>query len=415
MRLPGGFASAFARLLVCGLLGALSVSACANYTMPGDNPADGKAATSATASPAAPDHAAMNPAEAAALDRLWRRRSAASSNAEYPIGPNDVITVSVPDIEEMQGRRVRVSNRGLIELPLVGEVRAGGLTEDELQDELDRKFSRYMFHPQASVFVDEYHNRDVAVIGSVNKPGLVLLEGPSETILDVITQAGGLSPSAADQLILIPAEQGIKPRPLASVSAERRAGESSGPQLASAADTIRAFDSAKSLTDQAPSASQTSAGSTDVMRSLPPSAHPLSISLKSTSPAGSGRYLNLPVRPGDVIMVPGGGQVMVVGWVQNPGHFDVGSGLTILGAVGEAGGPMYAADTTDVVLIRSEKDGSKASIPVNLEKISRGQETDIPVQANDVVDVPYSGWRIGPYIFYSVLTRMGVMGPAIPY
>jgi polysaccharide export outer membrane protein len=411
----GGFASIFARLFVYGLVGAAAVSGCGSYTMRGDNPGGVKSNAPAGSAASQANGESMSPTEAAALDRLWRRRSKSSSSDEYPIGPNDVLTISVPDVEEMQGRKVRVSNRGMIELPLVGEVRAGGLTEDELQEEVDRKFSKYMFNPQASVFVEEYHNREVAVVGAVNKPGMVLLEGPAESILDVITQAGGLAPSAADELILIPAGQGVKR--LAPVPMDQRAGESPRTQLASAADTLRAFDPNKPLTDQSPSAAVAEArtNATDVFRSLPPDAHPLSISLKSTSLTGNGRYLNLPVRPGDVIVIPGGGQVMVVGWVQNPGHFDVGSGLTILGAVGEAGGPMYAADTKDVVLIRSEKNGSKSSIPVNLEKISRGQQPDIPVKANDVVDVPYSGWRIGPYIFYSVLTRVGVAGPMIPY
>jgi SLBB domain len=80
----------------------------------------------------------------------------------------------------------------------------------------------------------------------------------------------------------------------------------------------------------------------------PSNAHPLSIKIKSTSLTGAGKYINLPMRPGDVIVVPGGGNVMVVGWVQTPGYFQVGSGLTVLGAIGAAGGPMYAANTKDI-------------------------------------------------------------------
>ena len=86
----------------------------------------------------------------------------------------------------------------------------------------------------------------------------------------------------------------------------------------------------------------------------------------------------------------------------------------VLGAIGEAGGPMYAADTSSVTLIRSEVDGSKQTLRLDLDKISHGQEADVPVKANDVVDVPYSNLRIGPYVFYSVLTRVGLSGP-IPY
>jgi hypothetical protein len=76
---------------------------------------------------------------------------------------------------------------------------------------------------------------------------------------------------------------------------------------------------------------------------------------------------------------------------------------------------MYAADTKEITLIRSAKDGSKKTIAIDLEAVSRGKAEDVAVMANDVVDVPYSGWRIGPYIFYSVMTRIGIAGPAIPY
>jgi protein involved in polysaccharide export with SLBB domain len=90
----------------------------------------------------------------------------------------------------------------------------------------------------------------------------------------------------------------------------------------------------------------------------------------------------------------------------------VGSGLTVLGAIGAAGGPMYAANTKDITLIRSNKDGTKDSIPINLDKISSGLASDLPVKANDVIDVPYSNVRIGPYVFYSILSRTGIGGPA---
>ena len=76
---------------------------------------------------------------------------------------------------------------------------------------------------------------------------------------------------------------------------------------------------------------------------------------------------------------------------------------------------MYAADTRTVALIRSAQNGSKETILLDLDKISRDEAPDIAVEANDVIDVPYSAFRIGPYIFYSILTRVGVSGPMIPY
>jgi polysaccharide export outer membrane protein len=305
------------------------------------------------------------------LAALWQERNAAANAAgdDYPIGPGDILTVSVPEMPELANRKARVSLTGQIELPLLGNVQAGGLTEDGLAQELDNKLEKYMVKPQASVFVNEYRNREVAVVGAVNKPGPVVLHSPHETILDVLTQCGGLMPSAADELILIPAT------PIAANAAP---------------DAVSAMAMANS-------------------------SQALSIGLHSTSLTGGGDYLNMPMRPGDVIVVPGGGQVMVVGWVQRPGHFDVGSGLTVLGAVGEAGGPMYAADTGAVTLIRNGKDGTKLTQSINLKQIMQGQAPDIPVKANDVIDVPYSNWKIGPYVFYSVVSRVGIAGPVIPY
>lgn len=339
--------------------------------------ASGKAATD---DPPGDPVAAIPPASPAdaRLAALWEERTqdTKASPSDYPIGPGDVLAISVPGMDEINHRKVRVSADGRIELPLVGSVQAGGLTEEGLAAELDSKLQKYMFTPQAEVFVNEYRNREVAVVGAVNKPGVFVLNSSAETILDILTRAGGVAPTAADELVLIPSNA--------------NAGDIH-PAAAMAATEV--MQRAMTMGD---------------------SAQAVSIRLRSTSLTGGGNYLNLPVRPGDVLVVPGGGQVMVVGWVQHPGHFEVGSGLTVLGSIGEAGGPMYAADTGSITLIRSEKDGSKSTRVLNLDKISHGQEADIPVKANDVIDVPYSSWRIGPYVFYSVLSRVGLAAPTIP-
>jgi protein involved in polysaccharide export with SLBB domain len=378
-------------------------------------------------------------ADESELDQLWQKRSSElSSSKDYPIGPGDVLTISVPQMDELQERKVRVTALGTIELPLVGMVHAGGLTEEQLEAELDSKLNNFMYNPQAAVYVDEYHNREVAVIGSVNHPGLVLLDSPSETILDVLTQSGGLSSTAADEIILIPVEQGDPSM------AKRVSQVAFNSSLSLAKDGATATDAvtgdpahpvrqdgeimpkepghgiqggnpginqrAQRMKKDAPPPQSDIASR--VLDLAPSNARPLSIKIKSTSLTGAGKYINLPLRPGDVIVVPGGGDVMVVGWVETPGYFQVGSGLTVLGAIGAAGGPMYAANTKDITLIRSKRDGSKDTILINLDQISKGEAPDFPVKANDVIDVPYSNVRIGPYVFYSILSRMGLGTPA---
>ena len=390
---------------------------------------------------------ASSTADTHELEQLWQQRTAQTSSIEdYPIGPGDVLEISVPEMDEMQQRKVRVTTQGLIELPLVGNVQAGGLTEAQLQDELDQKLSKFMYNPQASIFVDQYRNRQVAVIGAVSHPGLVLLDSPSETVLDVLSQAGGLTGTAADEIILIPAEQtdANMARQLSAVAeadasegggsaaenGEVSATEASGSpdlaastanggagthRMASQGEPIAPGNAGLALKSEAIQKDTSNDVATTALRMLPTNARPVSIPVRSTTLTGAGRYVNLPVRPGDVIVVPGGGNVMVVGWVQQPGYFQVGSGLTLLGAIGAAGGPMYAADTHDVTLIRSNASGGKSTIVIDMDKVTRGQEQDIPVKANDVIDVPYSDLRIGPYVFYSIISKIGVGAAAIPY
>jgi polysaccharide biosynthesis/export protein len=416
-----------ARILIVALCVVLAAG-CSTTSM-GEAPvAPGDSAPSAAAADKVV--AVATPDDLKRLDDLWKERSnQASVEKDYPIGPGDVLSVSVPQVAEIQARRVRVSAQGTIELPLIGIVQAGGVTEAGLAQELNMKLEKFMYNPQASVFVEQYRNRQVAVIGEVSHPGLVVLNSPSETILDVITRVGGLESVAADEIILIPAEQA------GTGTAQRLAAVAYRPRNAvdgtvdDSSGTVGAQDKeteAPGLASEQPHSpgepgdperlrhSATTDSSQEALAMLPANARPISIPVTSKSLTGAGRYLNLPVRPGDVIVVPGGGDVMVVGWVQRPGFFKVGSGLTVMGAIGAAGGPMYAADTSAVTLIRSTPNGSKTLVPLNLKKISEGKESDIPVKGNDVIDVPYSGLRIGPYIFYSVLSRMGVGGPAIP-
>jgi polysaccharide export outer membrane protein len=335
------------------------------------------------------------------LDALYRARTHGDTVADYPIGPGDIVQISVPPIDELRERTVRVEADGSISLPMLGALQAGGLTEKQLRAELTERLKTYMYKPEVDVFVKEYRSRQVAVIGMVNNPGLVTLAGPNETVLDMMTRAGGVTATAADEIILMPAEQNKQ-------QAIGRIAEVS----ANGADPAAALHN--SAAADATAAREAAFKKGELGAFLRQNSHPLVIGLKSTALTGGGIYLNMPVRPGDVIVVPGGGEVMVVGWVQNPGHFQVGSGLTALGAIGAAGGPMFAANRSDIHLVRTRRDGSKLVLRIDIDKIKNGQESDLPVRGNDVIDVPYSSAKVGPYVFYQILSKMSVGGPSIP-
>jgi protein involved in polysaccharide export with SLBB domain len=113
------------------------------------------------------------------------------------------------------------------------------------------------------------------------------------------------------------------------------------------------------------------------------------------------------------VIVPAGGEVAVIGWVYNPGHFKVRQGLTATAAIGDAGGLMYAADQSKIRILRSTDSGLSQSIDLDWAKIEAGREPDPLVQGNDTIEVFYSKARILPYIVYNILnSKIGVALPA---
>ena len=141
---------------------------------------------------------------------LWQTRTQESAVKDYPIGPGDVLQISVPAMEELKDRNVRVTAEGTILLPLLGKVQVAGLNEAELVEKLRPGLNKYLRNPRVFIFVKEYNSRQVAVLGAVKQPGLYTLSSGSENILDMISRAGGMAPDAEPEIQLIPTEP-LKP------------------------------------------------------------------------------------------------------------------------------------------------------------------------------------------------------------
>lgn len=287
---------------------------------------------------------------------------------------------------------MRVSGDNTIALPLIGELRVAGFTESKLRDALARRLDKYMYDPQIEVFVKEYRSRQVAVTGAVDKPGHYNLTGRTDTVLDMITLAGGLRDDAAEQIILIPAESD-EGKPI---------------------ETPTRPHQSKMLGDQLGISSGSNPHGAAMVKRARASLSPVVISLRNVDlGSDTTNYLALPVRPRDVIVVPSSGSVMVEGWVRNPGAVKITPGLTVLGAVAAVGGPLFAADTESVKIIRSGKQGDKIVLQSDLEQIMHRRMPDLEVQHNDVIVVDYSNTAIVPYFFYMLFNRFGI-GAGIP-
>lgn len=102
---------------------------------------------------------------------------------------------------------------------------------------------------------------------------------------------------------------------------------------------------------------------------------------------------NIPIFPGDTVMVSKAGVVYVTGNVKTPGGFIMeGAHMTVLQAIAMAQGATPTAKLDSALLIRNSGQGSeRQEIPIPLKKILEAKSPDVNLQANDILFVPNSG------------------------
>ena len=123
-------------------------------------------------------------------------------NEGYRIGPQDVLDISVYQATDL-AKTVQVAEAGTINLPLVGDVQAAGVTAQELERTLKAKLGdKYLQNPQVTVFVKEYNSQRVTIEGSVEKPGVYPYRG-RVSLLELIATAGGMREVADGSDVMI--------------------------------------------------------------------------------------------------------------------------------------------------------------------------------------------------------------------
>jgi polysaccharide biosynthesis/export protein len=243
------------------------------------------------------------------------------------IGPGDELSVKVFDTPEMD-QRVRVTDAGEIPLLFIGDVHVATFTPAEAARAIEDtlKEKQLMNHPRVAVHVEVYSTQEVSVVGQVRNPGAYSIAAPLP-VLKVLSKAGGLT-DVADRHITI-----------------QRHG-----------------DSQRKL-DYFLSNSSDTALENGVM-----------------------------VYPGDTVIVPKAGIIYVLGDVGRPGGYtmsDNDSQMTVLEAVANAGGVNKTAIASKVKLVRKTTSGT-TEIPISLGAMQKGKRSDIAMQPNDVLFVPFS-------------------------
>jgi polysaccharide export outer membrane protein len=131
-----------------------------------------------------------------------------STVTDYRVGPQDVLTITSYDQADLSGK-FTVEADGTFTFPLIGRVKAGGLTLRSLEDSLKTRLKDEGFfrNPQVTVAVETYRSQKIYVIGEVRSPGAVPLSGDMN-LVEAIARAGSMLPSASGEAIVIHAAPG---------------------------------------------------------------------------------------------------------------------------------------------------------------------------------------------------------------
>ena len=287
-----------------------------------------------------------------------------TEETDLPLGPGDLIEISVFDVPELSSLKLRIPVGGSVTLPLIGAIPAAGLTPSELETEVRTRLQHdYMNDPQVSVFVTEQKSQRVSVMGAVKTGGVYSLAGHLR-LADALAMAGGLADDAGHTVYV------TRRTPAAAVASAR-------------ADRV-ATDGAG-----APRAKTSSRPPDGVMQEVM-----TAIDLEAL--ADGNKELNLPLQAGDVIDVPRAGSFYVGGAVEKPGSFLLKSRTTVQQAVVAAGGAKEVADWDDVRLYRPAAGGKRDVFRYSLNDFEGGKPAP-EVQQGDVVVVGKSAVKAFAY------------------
>ena len=267
----------------------------------------------------------------------------------YIIGPSDVLSVTIfAGGKTQEAQHLTVSSKGTINFPFLGQVEAEGLSVSELAENVTRPLAKdYYVNPQVLISVRDYKSKKVYLTGAVQKSGLFPLDSSTTTVLELIAKAGGVTKDRSNYAYILRGS-------IAELSAEKGISE-----------LIQQRNSIK-------------------------------VNLRELLDLGFSEA-NVELQPGDVVYIPPTSfsdltqhKVYVLGKVNRPGVYDFQEGLTALDGCILAGGfAKYAAPNRSTIT-RREPDGTQEIIKINLTRVRKGDEKDIPLKPGDRIFVPES-------------------------
>jgi polysaccharide export outer membrane protein len=255
-------------------------------------------------------------------------RAAAQSAGDYVIGPQDVLQISIFDQPDLGGKYT-VETDGTFTFPLIGRVKAAGLTLRQFEADLKKRLQDGFFkNPQVTVGVEQYRSQRIFIVGEVRQPGTYPLTGDM-TLIEALARAGSTLPSASGEALI-----------------------------------VRAKDPKRVTAPTLPGAAN------------PDGSDVITVDVRVLQSGGLSQ--NVALRDGDTIFVPSAETIYVFGEVKNPGSYPIKRGTTVLQALSLAGGATQFAALNRIKIIRIVK-GEKKELKVKLNDV---------IQPGDTIMVP---------------------------
>ncbi len=290
-------------------------------------------------------------AKSNAMDqKIFANTAAAPDAGDYLLGPGDLITVTVFETSDLNAE-VRVSSRGTVSLPMLGNVDVYDLTAAEAEKKIeDLLRQKYLRDPHVTVFIKEHVSKQITLVGEVKNPGTYDYVA-RRSLLDVLAIADGLTDDAGSYAYITRTNKRTNQR-----------------------QTYR-------------------------------------VDLDELISKGNMK-VNMPILGGDVIFVPEAGHCFVDGAVRKPGIYPIKSNMTVTEAIALAGGLRSYADDDQIKLIRLKKDGSRDVVSINYSELQSGKISNLLLQDHDIIYAESSG--LGMFSSGSGFS-IGFMGTGVNY
>jgi len=236
---------------------------------------------------------------------LWA--GGALAQEEYHLGPGDVVKVLVYEHDDLTTTG-KISQGGTLVMPLLGEVRIGGLSTSQAEATIARALEEggYVKFPQVALAVEEYRSQQFAILGHVKNPSKYPIEGKL-TLIDALAMAGGTTDRAADVITVVSRQDGRKKVRRVDLTAFYRGDLSQ----------------------------------------------------------------NVPIKAGDVILVPKMETFYIYGEVRNPGSYRLEKNMTVVQALSVGGGLTDKGTQRGIRVKRQGDNGTVKEFEVGLNDLLR--------------------------------------------